>query len=108
MGERGRHAIANEPLPETWLKMVEAWDWGAIEDEPLSAEEQADELLLMGLRLTEGIDLARWRRLAGRDIDRTSEADLAAHGMIERLGPDRIRATPAGMLVLDAVVADLA
>ena len=31
-----------------------------------------------------------------------------AHGMVERLGPDRLRATPAGMLVLDAVVADLA
>ncbi|MCB8836980.1 radical SAM family heme chaperone HemW [Aurantimonas sp. VKM B-3413] len=108
MGERGRHAIANETLPETWLKMVEAWDWGAVEDEPLTAEEQADELLLMGLRLSEGIDLSRWRKLAGRDIDRESEADLRSHGMIERLGPDRIRATPAGMLVLDAVVADLA
>ncbi|TFF22939.1 coproporphyrinogen III oxidase [Jiella endophytica] len=108
-GENGhRHAIANEPLPETWLKMVESWDSGATTDEPLSLEEQADELLLMGLRLTEGIDLARWRKLAGRDIDRASEADLATHGMIERLGPDRIRATPAGMLVLDAVVADLA
>ncbi|MEX6505795.1 radical SAM family heme chaperone HemW [Jiella sp. M17.18] len=103
-----RHAVANEKMPETWLKMVEAWDSGAVEDEPLSAEEQADELLLMGLRLAEGIDLARWRRLAGRDIDPDSESDLRAHGMIERLGPDRIRATPAGMLVLDAVVADLA
>ncbi|MCQ0990445.1 radical SAM family heme chaperone HemW [Jiella marina] len=103
-----RHAIANEPLPETWLQMVEDWDGGAITDEPLTLEEQADELLLMGLRLTEGIDLARWRKLAGRDIDRASEADLATHGMIERLGPDRIRATPAGMMVLDAVVADLA
>ncbi|MBO0661202.1 radical SAM family heme chaperone HemW [Jiella sp. MQZ9-1] len=108
-GDSGyRHAIANEPLPETWLKMVESWDSGALTDEELSLEEQADELLLMGLRLSEGIDLSRWRKLAGRDIDRASEADLATHGMIERLGPDRIRATPAGMLVLDAVVADLA
>ncbi|UIJ71525.1 radical SAM family heme chaperone HemW [Aurantimonas sp. HBX-1] len=108
MGEDGRHAIANEPLPETWLKMVEAWDSGAITDELLTETEQADELLLMGLRLTEGIDLARWRRLTGRDIDPDSEAELRAHGMVERIGPDRLRATPAGMLVLDAVVADLA
>jgi oxygen-independent coproporphyrinogen-3 oxidase len=108
MGESGRHAIANEPLPETWLKMVEAWDSGAITDELLTETEQADELLLMGLRLTEGIDLARWRRLTGRDIDARSEAELQAHGMVERIGPDRLRATPAGMLVLDAVVADLA
>ena len=108
MGPGGRYAISNEPLPETWLKMVESWDSGAVVDELLSPTEQADELLLMGLRLTEGIDLKRWRKLTGRDLDPVSEADLMAHGMVERLGPDRLRATPAGMLVLDAVVADLA
>ncbi|MEF2550386.1 radical SAM family heme chaperone HemW [Aurantimonas sp. A2-1-M11] len=108
MGPGGRHAISNEPLPETWLKMVESWDNGAVVDELLSPTEQADELLLMGLRLTEGTDLRRWRKLTGRDLDPVSEADLRAHGMVERLGPDRLRATPAGMLVLDAVVADLA
>ena len=105
--EAGRHAVATERHPETWLRMVEDWESGIVTDDLLTPEEEADELLLMGLRLAEGIDLARWRRLAGRDIDRTSEADLTEHGMIERLGPDRIRATPAGMMVLDAVVADL-
>ena len=108
MAEDGRHAVSNEKLPETWLKMVESWDNGIEIDELLSPQEEADELLLMGLRLAEGIDLERWRRLTGRDIDPVSEADLRAHGMVERLGPDRLRATPAGMLVLDAVVADLA
>ena len=108
MGLRGRHAIANERHPEKWLRMVEDWDSGVASDEPLTATEEADELLLMGLRLTEGIDLKRWKLLTGRDIDPESEADLRHHGMVERLGPDRIRATPAGMLVLDAVVADLA
>ncbi|MFD2238748.1 radical SAM family heme chaperone HemW [Aureimonas populi] len=103
-----RHALSNERHPETWLKMVEDWDAGIAEDEPLGAAEQADELLLMGLRLVEGLDLKRWRRLTGRDVDPVVEADLRSHGMIERLGPDRLRATPAGMLVLDAVVADLA
>ncbi|MCW4117048.1 radical SAM family heme chaperone HemW [Aurantimonas sp. MSK8Z-1] len=107
-GRTGRHAIATERHPETWLKMVEDWDSGIVADEPLTAVEEADELLLMGLRLAEGIDLKRWRELTGRDIDARSEADLCAHGMVERLGPDRLRATPAGMLVLDAVVADLA
>jgi coproporphyrinogen III oxidase-like Fe-S oxidoreductase len=33
----------------------------------LGYDEQADELLLMGLRLTEGVDLARWQQLSGRD-----------------------------------------
>ncbi|WP_102960401.1 radical SAM family heme chaperone HemW [Mangrovicella endophytica] len=108
MGEDGRHAIANERHPETWLRMVEDWETGIASDELLSPAEEADELLLMGLRLAEGIDLKRWRRLTGRDIDPVRESDLTQHGMVQRLGPDRIRATPAGMLVLDAVVADLA
>ncbi|KTQ83127.1 coproporphyrinogen III oxidase [Aureimonas ureilytica] len=108
-GEDGaRHAVSNEKHPETWLKMVEDWDSGEVEDEALESYQQADELMLMGLRLVEGIDLKRWRKLAGRDIDPAVEAELTGHGMIERLGPDRLRATPAGMLVLDAVVADLA
>ncbi|WP_185983942.1 radical SAM family heme chaperone HemW [Aureimonas mangrovi] len=103
-----RHALSNEKHPETWLKMVEDWDAGIADDEPLGPSEQADEMLLMGLRLVEGLDLKRWRSLTGRDVDPVVEADLKRHGMIERLGRDRIRATPAGMLVLDAVVADLA
>ncbi|WP_062236156.1 radical SAM family heme chaperone HemW [Aureimonas sp. N4] len=108
-GEDGaRHAVSNEKHPETWLKMVEDWDSGEVEDEALETYQQADELMLMGLRLVEGIDLKRWRKLAGRDIDPAVEAELTGHGMIERLGPDRLRATPTGMLVLDAVVADLA
>lgn len=108
IGPGGRHAVSNELHPETWLKMVEDWDSGIQVDEALTEAEQADELLLMGLRLVEGIDLKRWRKLTGRDIDPVVEADLRRHGMVERLGRDRLRATPAGMLVLDAVVADLA
>lgn len=103
-----RHAVSNEKHPETWLRMVEDWDAGHIEDVPLEAQEQADELMLMGLRLVEGMDLRRWRDLSGRDLDAETVRELTGHGMVQRLGPDRIRATPTGMLVLDAVVADLA
>ncbi|MCK5931382.1 MAG: coproporphyrinogen III oxidase [Fulvimarina manganoxydans] len=108
MDKDQRVATSNERLPETWLQMVEDWDHGMVEEEALSRAEQADELLLMGLRLSEGVDLKRWQALSGRSIDRAVERDLTDNGMIERLGPDRIRCTPAGMLVLDAVVADLA
>ena len=62
----------------------------------------------MGLRLSEGVDLERWRQLSGRDLDAGREAELQSYGMVERLSPDRLRATPAGMLVLDRVLAELA
>ncbi|SOE17945.1 anaerobic coproporphyrinogen III oxidase [Hoeflea halophila] len=104
----GKIATATERTPEQWLKLVAENGHGMIETSELSATEQADELLLMGLRLREGIDLKRWRALSGRDLDRDRTDFLIHHGMIEQMGTDRIRCTPAGMLVLDAVVADLA
>ena len=101
-------ATATERKPEGWLELVEAQGHGMIEQELLEREAQADELLLMGLRLKEGIDLVRWQALSGRDPDPDREQFLIEHGFIERLGNSRLRCTPAGMLILDAVVADLA
>lgn len=101
-------ATATERKPEAWLERVEAEGHGMIDQELLEREAQADELLLMGLRLKEGVDLARWQSLSGRDPDPDREQFLIEHGFIERLGNSRLRCTPAGMLILDAVVADLA
>ena len=101
-------ATATERKPETWLELVEREGHGMIEQELLGCEEQADELLLMGLRLREGVDLARWQQLSGRDPNAKREEILLEHGFIERLGNSRLRCTPSGMLILDAVVADLA
>jgi oxygen-independent coproporphyrinogen-3 oxidase len=101
-------ATVTERMPERWLELVEAKGAGHVDLEELASDEQADEFLLMGLRLAEGIDLARWEELSGHSIDAAREAFLMEQGFIERLGNSRIRCTPAGMLILDAVVADLA
>lgn len=101
-------ATVTEKHPETWLERVEKDGDGMIEQDLLGPDEQSDELLLMGLRLREGVDLARWQQLSGRDPDPEREQFLLEHGFIERLGNSRLRCTPKGMLVLDAVVADLA
>ncbi|WP_429924459.1 radical SAM family heme chaperone HemW [Agrobacterium vitis] len=101
-------ATATEKHPETWLSAVEQTGHGMVIQDALGSEEQADELLLMGLRLREGVDLARWQQLSNRDPDPVREQFLLEHGFIERLGNSRLRCTPKGMLVLDAVVADLA
>ncbi|CAD7051926.1 coproporphyrinogen III oxidase [Pseudorhizobium endolithicum] len=101
-------ATATERRPEAWLDLVGRQGHGMIDQEELGRDEQADELLLMGLRLTEGVDLARWQQLSGRDPDPRREQILLEHGFIERLGNSRLRCTPKGMLILDAVVADLA
>ncbi|MET3599125.1 radical SAM family heme chaperone HemW [Martelella mangrovi] len=103
----GRMATATEKHPETWLEMTETNGHGVIEESPLSPEEQADELLLMGLRVREGVDIARWSALAGKPLDSEREAFLMQLGLIERIGNSRLRATPEGMLLLNRIVAEL-
>jgi len=62
----------------------------------------------MGLRLAEGIELARYTALAGRTIDPSRVATLKEHGLVETTPAGRLRVTLPGFPVLDAVVADLA
>ena len=103
-----RRAVANEKRPETWLMRVEACGHGMIVDERLSNEERADEFLLMGLRLREGIDPLRYHLLAGRPLDPKRIAILRDEGAISVQADGRLRVTQAGFPLLDAVVADLA
>ncbi len=103
-----RHATATERRPEAWLMRVETLGSGVTSDEMLTREERADEFLLMGLRLAEGINLARYRAIAGRELDPRRIAILKDEGAIEITEDGCLRVTQAGFPVLDAVVADLA
>ncbi len=103
-----RRATSTEKGPEQWLARVTSAGHGRIEDEALTPAECADEALLMGLRLTEGLDLVRLATLAGTRPSDTSINALASHGLLERLSPTRIRATPHGRMVLNQVVLELA
>jgi len=106
--EGKRHATATEKRPESWLMRVESLGHGLITDEPLTRDERADEFLLMGLRLAEGIDPARFEAVAGRKLDPARIKELASHGLVESNGDGCLRVTQSGFPVLDAVVADLA
>jgi putative oxygen-independent coproporphyrinogen III oxidase len=103
-----RHATATEKRPEHWLMRVESRGHGVVTDDLLLSSEMADEFLLMGLRLAEGIDPARYARLAGRPLDPRRIVILHQEGAIETTPDGRLRVTRAGFPVLDAVVADLA
>ena len=103
-----RHATSTEKRPESWLMRVEASGHGVIADETLTRAEQADEYLLMGLRLAEGIDPQRYAAFSGHPLDEARIATLRAEGMVERTDDGRLRVTREGFPVLDAVVADLA
>jgi putative oxygen-independent coproporphyrinogen III oxidase len=102
-----KRALSAIKSPEGWLSEVEARGRGFASDETLNAEQTADEYLLMGLRLSEGIDLARLAAIDGRVVDEVRLTTLARDGLIERNGA-RVAATPQGRLVLDRLILELA
>jgi len=103
----GRLATMTEKHPERWLARVEQDGHGLVVSDRLSRSEQADEYLLMGLRLREGIDLARYLKLAGEPLDPAQIYALQEHGLIESKG-GVLRVTASGFPLLDSIVADLA
>ena len=80
-------AIGMPPRPKSGRKPgsqpVEAGGDGLVSDDVLTREERSDEFLLMGLRLAEGIDIARYRTIAGRPLDPARIAMLHEHGLVE-------------------------
>jgi putative oxygen-independent coproporphyrinogen III oxidase len=102
-----RRALVNEKHPETWLELVRAEGTGTCETAVLSGSEQASEMLLMGLRLSEGIEPGRYARLAGRPLDPARLRDLVDEGLLAEAAGGRIAATPQGRRVLNAVIAQL-
>ncbi len=103
-----RYATETDKRPESWLMRVEASGSGLIVDEKLTSGETADEFLLMGLRLAEGIEPERYTSIAGRTLDPKRVSILRDEGAVETTANGRLRVTQSGFPVLDAVVADLA
>jgi len=103
-----RLATATERQPERWAMRVETEGHGIIESAPLTISEQADEALLMGLRLSEGVDLDRLAAIGGTRPGAPAVGRLLGLGLIERIGESRLRATPRGRIILNEVVLRLA
>jgi len=94
--------------PENFLSGLRRNGHGIVEEELLSPREAADEALVMGLRLSEGIDAAALeRRFDVPVVDWTAVARYSDTGLLERDG-DRIRTTSEGRLVLDRLLAEIA
>jgi len=109
-GRRHGMATVRHRKPENWLAALARHGHGLQEETVLSAQDKAREALLMGLRLHEGEDLGRIAVLSGVAadalVDPAAVERLASHGLLEREG-SHIRVTGAGMLLLDAILAEI-
>jgi len=109
-GRRGATLTQRHRKPENWLSALARNGHGIVEERELAPSDRGIEALLMGLRLREGVDLARIAALSGMDRDELVDARAAER--LERQGlvaleDERLRVTPAGMLLLDAILGEL-
>jgi oxygen-independent coproporphyrinogen-3 oxidase len=102
-----RFASACERVPERWREQVARDGHGFVEWSEIATVDAAREHLLMNLRLVEGLDLADYRARWNTAPDPARIAALAKENLVALEGT-RLRITPTGMLVLNAVIAALA
>ena len=104
-----KHATRQRRLPERWLAAVESAGTGTEENAPIDRGSALEEMLMMGLRLTEGVPRAQIERAAGQDAEALFGRNLAplVEGGFLTLDRDRLAATAAGRQRLNAVLAAL-
>ena len=103
----GRMATEAHRMPGAWIQAVETTGTGEVPRDAIPAHEQAIEYLLMSLRLTEGLEEARYAALSGKPLEEHAVTSLIDMGMIDR-SDGRIRATAQGRPVLNAILRELA
>lgn len=101
-----RFATEAHRMPQAWLDAVSKGTGESARDR-LSGIDQAEEYLLMGLRISEGIDRDRYAALAGTAIPEAAVQELVELGMIRTRG-SRISVTYQGFNLLNRVIARLA
>ena len=103
----GQRLATDTPLPPgEWLERVEKSDNGENARVILSGADQADEYLMMGLRLSEGISLDRYEALNDSPLQINEINALQEISIIEIVA-GKLRATQAGRPVLNSIISEL-
>ncbi|MGB8842906.1 MAG: radical SAM family heme chaperone HemW [Aliidongia sp.] len=105
-----KHATRQKKAPESWLAAVEEAGHGTEETTPLTAAQRGEEMVMMGLRLSEGIPRDRFRAELGNEPEALfdpSGLERLIEGGFVTLDNERLTATAAGRQRLNAVLAML-
>jgi putative oxygen-independent coproporphyrinogen III oxidase len=106
---QGRLALSAERDPAKWAIQVEREGHGLATREALGKLEEAEEMLLMGLRLSEGVSPQALEQQTGFAIPQEVRQYLMLEGLLEGDGTDgRITVSPRGRLVLNSLIGHLA
>ncbi len=105
-----RFATQTERMPRAWLDRVTKSGHGTLPHEPLDRESCLIEMMLMGLRMTEGIDVQRLERASGTALAETLDGDALKDFVNQdwlKLDERRLAATTSGRLRLNALLSAL-
>lgn len=100
-----RYATEAPKDPQGWLTSTDAGN-GELPRHAQSAAEHADEYLMMGLRVTDGIDLSRYGNISKSALDSSMINQLCEIGVVE-ISDNRLMATPRGRPLLNAIIREL-
>jgi oxygen-independent coproporphyrinogen-3 oxidase len=104
--EGDRLAFEAQRRPADYLDAVAEHGVGWISDAKLTSEETADEMLLMGVRIAEGVEIARIEALRGRPLNPDALAWLVEQGLVAH-DAGRVRLTQSGRVLTNRIVAEL-
>ncbi len=104
-------ATSRHRAPEPWAELVEQHGTGATHEDAITPQDRAREALLMGLRLTEGIELNHFTTRTGVSLEAAVEPGILAAALAEgylTVSETRLTATAEGRKRLDALLPALA
>lgn len=102
-----RTATEAQQRSSDYIDAVREHGVGWLTETALTPEQAADEMLLMGLRIVEGVEIARVEALRGRAVSVDALAWLVEQGLVAHK-EGRVWLTPQGRLLADRVSAELA
>ena len=101
-----RIATVTTQNPEDWLRNVELKGTATSDDEIIKPRDQAAEYLMMSLRLTEGLDMNRFKNLCGTALDNQVIDKNIQNGLL-KVNNNNLIATQRGKIILNTVIKDL-
>jgi oxygen-independent coproporphyrinogen-3 oxidase len=103
----GKKVSTETPLlPEAWLKQTQLDGFAFQTSKTISQQEQAEEYLMMSLRLSEGTDLNRYNALSGNSLDANKVNALVEENLLT-LNENTLIATASGRIILNAILNEL-
>jgi oxygen-independent coproporphyrinogen-3 oxidase len=105
-----KHAIMMFSKPEAWLRAIAEQNNAMQVNQPLNADEVIDEIIMMGLRVREGVSCKRFSSITGHKIEErisTKSLNKLIENQLVSMNDESIKCTESGMLLVNYIASEL-